>query len=101
MAVKVLVGANAQTEAQQFLSAVQAFRSELTRIQSAGQKLANSGEWQGQSAQKFDADFAKFRTASQQMAHSLEQMAQGAKTVITNIDTTDAQGAAKIGTFSG
>ncbi|MFF3906465.1 WXG100 family type VII secretion target [Streptomyces sp. NPDC001848] len=101
MAVQVLVGANAQSDAQQFLSAVQTFTQELHRIQSAGQKLASSGEWQGKSAQAFDRDFQQFAKQAQLMGQSLSKMAQGAKTVITNIDNTDAQGASQIGTFQG
>ncbi|MFE8946132.1 WXG100 family type VII secretion target [Streptomyces sp. NPDC003233] len=101
MAVQVLVGANAQSDAQQFLSAVQTFTQEVNKVRSAGQKLASSSEWQGKSAQKFDADFQAFAKAAALMEQSLQKMATGAKTVITNIDNTDAQGAAQIGSFSG
>jgi WXG100 family type VII secretion target len=101
MAMKVVVGPNAQSNAQQFLSAVQTFSQEIQKIQSAGQKLASSGDWEGASAKKFHDDLDQFTRAAHQMGQSLTHMAQGAKSVITTIDTTDQQGVGRIGGFSG
>jgi uncharacterized protein YukE len=101
MAVQVLVGANAATLAQQFLTQVTSFTQAATQLQSSGGQLANTSEWQGQSATQFDTDFRQFVQQVKLMEQSLTKMAQGAKTVITNIDTTDQSGAAQIGTFTG
>lgn len=101
MAVQVVVGANAQTDAQAFLTAVTQFSTEVRTLQSAGAKLANTSEWQGQSAQQFDTDFQQFSRQVALMEQSLQKMAQGAKTVITTIDQTDQSGRGQIGAFSG
>jgi uncharacterized protein YukE len=101
MAVQVLVGPNAQADAAAFVAAVQQFTQEVARIQAAGSKLANTAEWQGQAATQFDNDYQQFVRQVQLMDQSLTKMSQGAKTVITNIDTADTAGAGTIGTFTG
>ena len=60
MAVQVLVGANAATDAQAFLSQVTNFTNAVKQLQAAGNKLSNQSEWQGASATKFDADYTQF-----------------------------------------
>ena len=101
MATQVLVGANAAGLAQQFLSSVTSFEEAVQKVQSAGKALSTPSEWQGASATKFEADYAAFSAAALKMQQSLAEMANGAKTVITSIDSADTSGAAKIGTFSG
>lgn len=101
MAVQVVVGANAATDAQAFLSAVNQFNNEVKTLQTAGAKLANQSEWQGQSATAFDHDFQQFSRQVALMEQSLLKMAQGAKSVITSIDNADQSGKGSIGSFSG
>ncbi len=97
--MRVVVGPNAQHNADQFLRMVNTFMSEVTKIQSAGKTLASSGDWEGASAHKFQQDLDQFNKAAHMMSQSLTHMAQGAKTVISSIDTTDQQGVGKIGGF--
>jgi WXG100 family type VII secretion target len=101
MAVQVLVGANAQSDASQFLSGVTEFQNAVNKLISQGQKLSSGGDWQGNSAKKFQADFQQFQSHVKQMEQSLHTMATGAKSIIDQIDQTDAQGVGKIGNFAG
>jgi WXG100 family type VII secretion target len=101
MPVQVVVGANAQSNAQAFLSAVTEFTHAVQKLQSTGRQLVSSGDWQGKSATAFEGDFQQFTRQSQLMDQSLTKMAEGAKTVITTIDNTDQAGASQIGVFSG
>jgi uncharacterized protein YukE len=99
MPVQVVVGANAQNNAQAFLSAVTEFTQAVQKLQSTGRQLVISGDWQGKSATAFDADFQQFTRQVQLMDQSLTKMAGGAKTVITTIDNTDQAGARSCGSF--
>jgi uncharacterized protein YukE len=100
-AVQVLVGANAATDAQAFLTQVTNFTNAVTQLQTAGNKLSNQAEWQGASATKFDADYTQFVRQVKLMETSLTSMANGAKTVIDSIDQADTSGAGRIGAFQG
>jgi len=100
-AVQVLVGANAATDAQAFLTQITNFTNAVKQLQTAGNKLSNQSEWQGVSAKKFDEDYAQFSKQIALMETSLTNMAQGAKTVIDSIDQADTSGASKIGAFQG
>ena len=101
VAVQVLVGANAATDAQAFLTQVTNFTTAVTQLQTAGNKLTNQSEWQGASATRFDGDYTAFLKQIKLIETSLTNMANGAKTVIDSIDQADTGGATKIGAFQG
>ncbi|MFK0288717.1 WXG100 family type VII secretion target [Streptomyces sp. NPDC090499] len=93
-AVRVVVGANAGSAAQQLVAAVGRFGACLQRLSSAAEALAGDSTWAGATADRFRLDHRQMAARTEQLNAALGRMAQGARSVVDRIDQEDAKGMA-------
>lgn len=89
---RVVVGANAATDAQRFVAAAAGFDRTLTQLSATAAALANQQIWSGASADHFRAEQQIAAVHLRVIGPALRRMAHGAQQVIDRIDGADASG---------
>ncbi|MFE8950355.1 WXG100 family type VII secretion target [Streptomyces sp. NPDC007856] len=93
-AVRVVVGVNAGSAAQQFVAAAGRFSTSLQSVSVTAEALAGDHVWAGAAADRFRLEYREMAAHAEQLSAALRHMAQGARSVIDRIDQEDAAGAA-------